>query len=67
VKTTTVEFLANCADDRAGEIKSIEAKRAQRLVRTGYARLVERAVIEPAEDATRPRPRERGPRGERRG
>jgi hypothetical protein len=64
---TTVEFLADCANDRVGEVKAIDAKRAQRLIRTGYARLVETADEEAPENATRLRPAVRGPRAERRG
>jgi hypothetical protein len=63
----TVEFLQNCADYRAGETHALDAKRAQRLIRTGYARLVERAVVDPEENALQARPRERAPRTERRG
>lgn len=64
---TTVEFLQDCADDRAGETKAIDDKRAKRLIRTGYVRLVERAVQEPPEDALQVRPSRRPFRAERRG
>jgi hypothetical protein len=64
---TTVAFLQDCADDRAGEVKAIDAKRAQRLACTGYARVIETAVAEAEETAARPRPQARGPRAERRG
>lgn len=64
---TTVTFLQDCAEDRAGETKAITPDRAKRLVRTGYARLVEHAVDVPEEDAARPRAQGRGPKPERRG
>jgi hypothetical protein len=69
--TVNVLFLANCADDAAGERKAINVKRAQRLARTGYVRVLdgipETAVLQPAEDAARARPLARGPKPERRG
>lgn len=40
-KQVEVEFLANCAEDRAGEIKLIDPKRAVRLRRAGYVRILE--------------------------
>lgn len=64
---TTVEFVKDCADDRAGEVKPIDAKRAARLVRTGYVRVIETALDEAPENAARPRAHGRGPRPERRG
>lgn len=69
--TANVLFLADCADDRAGERKAIDVKRAQRLARTGYVRVLdeipEAAVTRPDEHAARPRPQGRGSKPERRG
>lgn len=72
MKTVNVLFLASCANDRAGERKAIDVKRARRLVATGYVRVIEdegpeTAVTVPAEDAAATRPHARGPRPERRG
>lgn len=38
---TLVEFLHDCADDRAGERKPIDDRRAKRLAWTGYVRILE--------------------------
>lgn len=68
--TVKVLFLENCANDLAGEQKAIDAKRAQRLARTGYVRILdtpEAAVTQAEETAARPRPTGRGGRQERRG
>lgn len=69
--TVNVLFLGSCGVDAAGERKAIDVKRAQRLARTGYVRLLddvpEAAVIQPGEDASRARPQARGPKPERRG
>lgn len=64
----TVEFLHDCADDRRGEVKAIDAKRARRLAWTGYVRVLdgpETAMVEPEENAMRPGGQAR--RRERRG
>lgn len=68
--TVNVRFLANCGDDVAGEEKPIDLKRAQRLARTGYVRVLDdipEAAVTPASDAGRARPQSRGNRPERRG
>jgi hypothetical protein len=68
--TTNVRFLANCGDDQAGQEKAIDVKRAQRLARTGYVRLLDdipEAAVTPASDASRARPQSRGIKPERRG
>jgi hypothetical protein len=63
----TVTFLVNCANDRAGETKEIDLKRARRLALTGYVRIVETAMVAAPESAEADRPRARGPKVERRG
>lgn len=68
--TVNVKFLASCGDDRAGQEKPIDIKRAQRLARTGYVRILDdvpEAAVTPASDAGRARPQSRGTRPERRG
>lgn len=68
--TVNVKFLASCGDDVAGEEKAIDVKRAQRLARTGYVRILDEipeAAVLPASDAGRARPQSRGIRPERRG
>lgn len=69
--TVNVLFLGNCGDDRAGERKPIDAKRAKRLATTGYVEILaedrEAAVTTPAENAARERSPGRGPKPERRG
>lgn len=64
--TETVTFLMNCADDRVGETKEIDARRARRLAMTGYVQLVERATVPEPERAEQVRPVARGPKTERR-
>ncbi len=67
---TTVKIVQACGDFRAGDVVTIDATQAQRLLRTGYARLPETpedgaaATRETTEQA---RPRPRSPRTERRG
>jgi hypothetical protein len=67
--TQQVEFLMDCANDRKGEKKAIEAKRAKRLAWTGYVRIIvpdETAVVDSgAEKAIKDG--SRGGRTERRG
>lgn len=65
-----VLFLHSCGDDPKGARKAIDAKRAERLGRTGYVKVlgqVEAAVETSEEDAARPRAQGRGVRPERRG
>lgn len=61
-----VEFLQACADWPKGATDLLEKKRADRLVRTGYARVLETATVEATERAEQLRPAGRGPRTERR-
>lgn len=60
---TQVEFLHNCGNDRAGECKAIDTRRAKRLAWTGYVRIVEgeeTAAIEGGDEkAVKPSRRER--------
>jgi hypothetical protein len=64
MKKIQVEFLQHAGNDLAGEIKAIDARRAQRLARTGYVRIVEapeQATAKPAvETAARRAPEHRG-------
>lgn len=69
--TVNVLFLHSCGEDVAGDRKAVDVKRAQRLERQGYVRVLdgipEAAVIQADETAARPRPQARGTRPERRG
>lgn len=60
-----VRFLKACGNDRAGEIKPIDATRAKRLLRTGY--IAEQATVSADENAARPKMSAPRPRAERRG
>jgi hypothetical protein len=62
-----VEILHACGNFAVGNVELIEEKRAQRLVITGYARIVETATITAPEAAEQVRPAGRTPRTERRG
>jgi len=62
-----VEILHPCGNWIRGERVRLEVKRAEKILRTGYARLIEAADAEPAEQATRPKAATRTLRGERRG
>ena len=50
----TVEILHDCGDFQAGTTHRLSEKHAQRLIRTGYARPLESAVVTPQESAMRP-------------
>jgi len=70
--TINVRFLASCCNDVVGEEKAIDIKRAQRLARTGYVRLLdevpEAAVVEASENSSRRKAPNRGTlHAERRG
>ena len=69
--TVNVRFLQACGDDRAGDEKLIDIKRAQRLARQGYVeirdRVPEAAITPPIENASAPKSIGRGPKPERRG
>jgi len=62
-----VEILQACGNWAAGDREVIEEKHAQRLVITGYARIVETATMHAPEAAEQVRPAGRAPRTERRG
>jgi hypothetical protein len=63
----TVEFLLDCADWKKGAIETLDPRRAQKLARQGYVRIVETATAEATEHAEQVRPATRHPRTERRG
>jgi hypothetical protein len=71
MSTVKVLFIHSCGADVAGETKTIDARRAQRLQRTGYVELLEdpaeAAITQGSEQAARPRPQARGIKPERRG
>lgn len=71
MSTVKVRFRQACGNDRAGEVKPIDATRAKRLLRTGYVELVagerEQATASADEQAARPPTPAPRPRGERRG
>jgi hypothetical protein len=56
MKLVNVRFEHDCGDDRAGTTRAVDATRATRLIRTGYAVLVddvpEAATTTPVEDAS---------------
>jgi hypothetical protein len=58
-----VKFLQGAGDDKAGDVKTIDATRAERLARTGYVRILEggeTATVEATDDARRPKGERRG-------
>jgi hypothetical protein len=62
-----VEILHACGDRKAGDRDRVDLRQAQRLIRTGYARLVETTEAPGGEQAVRTKSSTRTVRGEQRG